>query len=135
MRLLLTILLSIAAQTVYAAPCHEKSFLEFFSKFAVDEGFSSSRTVWPLKVTSEQFGDKNTQKVLFIKSRSESWATELPIFEFLKTNPRVGVSVTRETKSEMILTFGIEDADILFDLGFQKNHGCWRLVTVREFDR
>jgi hypothetical protein len=134
-RLLVISFLCLFCHPVWAAQCSDKSFLEFFARYAVDQDFSQNRTVWPLQVSTELFGDKKTQQITFIKTRAENWALEKPIFDFLRANPRVGISVSTETKSKVILTFGIEDADILFDLGFAKSNGCWQLIGIREFER
>jgi hypothetical protein len=132
---LVALLFCLICRPVFSAECSEKSFLEFFAKYAVDPGFSQSRTVWPLKVSTELFGDKKTQQATFIKNRSDNWAMEKPIFDFLRSNPGVGISVSTETKSKVVLTFDIEDADVLFDLNFTKNKGGWQLTGVREFER
>ncbi|BBE51371.1 hypothetical protein OYT1_ch1843 [Ferriphaselus amnicola] len=57
------------------------------------------------------------------------------ISDFLKENPNMRVYVSSDTKSKVVLTFGIEDADIVFDLKFRKRNGCWKLYEVRDFDR
>jgi hypothetical protein len=134
-RFITALLLLIACQSASAAACSEKSFLEFFTKCAVDPEFSQQRTLWPLRITTESFGAPETRQSKVITSRTDHWGIKKPIFDFLRENPGMGVSVFAKTKSNVVLTFGIEDADIVFDLKFSKRRGCWELVEIRDFER
>lgn len=119
----------------HGAACSEHYFLEFFVRYANEEAFSEERTDWPLRVTIEQFGEPKTRTVSHIRSRNEHWGMSKTISDFLKENPNMRVYVSSDTKSKVVLTFGIEDADIVFDLKFRKRNGCWKLYEVRDFDR
>ena len=130
--LLVLVLVSTGAD----AACTEKRFIEFLMHFSTDAGFSQERTHWPLKLTTEQFGDPKSATVSYLNDRTQYWGIEKPVFDFLRANPNMRVYPQKQTSRLVVLTFGIEDADIVFDLIFEKTGTrCWMLSAVRDFER
>jgi hypothetical protein len=118
------------------AACPERSFIEFLMHFSTDARFSQDRTHWPLKLITEQFGDPKSAAVSYLKDRTQYWGLEKPIFDFLRANPNMRVYPQKQSNRLVVLTFGIEDADVVFDLIFEKTGGdCWMLTGVRDFER
>jgi hypothetical protein len=117
------------------ALCGDESFANFFSAFSNDAKFSKERTLWPLRITTEKFGDPSNKSIRYITSGKEYWGTESTVSEFLKRHPTIRTSIDTESDSEVIVTFGIEDADIVFDFKFVRQDGYWRLVEVYDYKR
>lgn len=132
---LIAIALFISPIVSVASPgCDREEFHEFFSRFSNDQNFKDARTHWPLRVTTEQFGEPSTRAVKQIKRANEFWGIKNTASEFLKENQRIKTHLVVE-KSRAVVTFAIEDGDILFDLQFKRRSGCWMLTTVRDFER
>ena len=135
MRAIIATFLIALSSVSHGATCTDNHFLEFFVRYSNDLAFSDQRTDWPLRVTMEEFGEPKTRTAHQIKSRAEHWGVSKTISDFLRGEPSMRVYVSSYTKSKVILTFGVEDADIVFDLKFHRRNGCWRLYELRDFDR
>ena len=115
------------------ASCADAKFEDFLARFLTDSGYSTSRTQWPLTVTTEQFGEPSDRTTRTVATFREFWGKYDSLAELLKASPGILHAVEDASPDKAIVTFYLEDADTLFDAKFQRIRGCWLLVSLREF--
>jgi hypothetical protein len=135
-RLLLLIVTLVVAlpSSAFDEPCNAEHFDQFFSRFSGDKDFSQKRTVWPLPVTTGGLDGASKKTIKLIRSGEEYWGTEKTVSVFLKENVRVRTYIDKKMKMRVVVTFAIEDGDILFNFKFKKQNGCWKLMEVYDFE-
>jgi len=132
----LTILIfSLFLSTDAFAECKNEDFSIFFERFKTDIPFSKERTKWPLLLTEQEFNDSSKSKSKHIKSGADFWALKKSIPEFLNENKGIETSISEANQKQVYVTFGIYDADILFDVSFIKKKGCWFLTEITQYER
>lgn len=128
-------LLSLPLLSNAGPSCGDADFAAFLARFLRDAGFSVARTQWPLKVTKEHFGHVTDRISTNINSFADYLTNSRAPSTFLAANPNVKTVVSQLSNMRATVTFYEGDADVLFDLRFDNEEGCWRLTLIRHISR
>jgi chlorite dismutase len=110
-------------------------FAPFFSQFADSKEFADNRTLYPLKVTRNEYGvDANGRnaslKIQSMVSKAEN-ASYPTLSVFMQTNSLESKRKTLSSRSAVVEVFR-PDSDWLLSYHFQRRSNCWYLLRVED---
>ena len=137
-RSLILALLIVLPMSAHADACdsaEREDFLSFFFRFSGSKKFSTSRTVYPLKVVTQVYGiDElgNDLSVSGVSYRSKQQDAELPSLANLLQEEAMIAKVHKESDHAFVVQVFGDAPDQGETLHFSRNGNCWRLTENRK---
>ena len=112
-----------------------EDFRQFFSRFSTDKAFSSSRTLYPLRVQRLEYGidpDSNDEpKPVRSRVTKEQDAPYPTLDAYMKEHGLISEIIELRPKYAVVQVF-MQDSDWLMTYHFRRKGNCWYMTELQD---